>query len=156
MTVTWQKSRFDLNDPCMMWYWDLGIHSKVRHLTSRVNHVACCSQLNHTEVFFLFFYGNAWLLLLEHFLGCVWNLKLGATKVPDLQLAAARLINSEMHKSVSRGDSLYLHPTYTFSWLCFSSAPRIDAAFGGLLSISPENGVKNTFNTQGWWAVSLF
>lgn len=36
---------------------------------------------------------------------------LGATKVADLQLAAARLINSEMHKSVSRGDSQ--QPTHT-------------------------------------------
>lgn len=62
-----------------------------------------------------FFYGNARLLLLVRFLRCVWNLKLGATKVADLQLVAVRLINSEMHKSVSRDDSL--HPTYTFSSL---------------------------------------
>lgn len=55
------------------------------------------------------------MLLLVHFLRCVWNLKLGATIVADLQLAAARLINSKMHKSVSRGDSL--HPTHTFSSL---------------------------------------
>lgn len=101
------------------------------HLRRKSGGLLLSTQSHTRPQFVVFFlkYGNAWLLLLVHFLRCVWNLKLGARKVVDLQLAAVRLINSEMHKSVSRGDSLY--PSYTVH---FSYLP----AFFAFLLLRPE------------------